>query len=228
MNVVPGKMEAEDYSAMNGVTTQKSSDTGGGLFVTSIEAKDWMDYSLEVKQGGKYRIDYRVASASGNGQFELRKTTGIALSVQTVNSTGGVQKWITQSDTISLTSGKQTLRIHAVTGGWNINWINLEYIHPTAIDEISQANPKNSVTVAPNPVNKNFKVTYSLEESAQAELRLIDLKGNIIGKKAISKPIDSQGELDWAFDGEAGPGEYLIALYQNRKKVAECKLIKTE
>jgi len=226
MNSIPGNIEAEDYSGMSGITTQTSMDNGGGLYVTSIESKDWMDYSLDILKSGKYKVNYRIASASGKGEFELRKTTGTVLSKQTVNSTGGGQKWIKQSDTINLASGKQTLRLYATAGGWNINWLNLEYIHPTAISDLSQTSDKNSINISPNPVNSDFRVIYQLEELVPFEFIMYDMKGNVISKKKIGNPEKLCGELFWSLEDKLASGEYLVCIIQKGKRLAESKLIK--
>lgn len=125
VKVYPGKIEAEHFSAMMGITTQTTSDTDAGLNVTSIDDNDWLDYSVNIEKSGDYRVEFRVASAVADGKLELRKPTGLVLSSNTIANTGGAQKWVTIADTISLAAGKQTLRLHAITGGWNINWINL-------------------------------------------------------------------------------------------------------
>jgi endoglucanase len=228
INAIPGKIEAEDYSGMTGITTQKTGDDGGGLNVTTIDANDWMDYSLDVKKTGNYRIDYRVASSSGNGQFELRKTTGLVLSSQEVKSTGGTQKWVTISDTISLALGKQTLRLFSVAGGWNINWINLEYLSPTANETLAISGNGCSLQVAPNPVRKDFTVKFQVNENSPVEFKIIDLKGNLIAKQKIENMQSLSGELNWSFDQKLASGQYYLIMQQNGVKTAECKLIKSE
>jgi endoglucanase len=228
INAIPGKIEAEDYSGMTGITTQKTSDDGGGLNLTTIDANDWMDFSLDVKKTGNYRVDYRVASSSGNGQFELRKTTGLVLSSQRVNSTGGTQKWTVLSDTISLALGKQTLRLFSVAGGWNINWINLEYLNPTAIETLANSENGCSLQVLPNPVRQNLIVKYQITELTPIEFILFDLKGNMIGRQKVENPYSQTGELKWTNNKKLTSGEYYINMLQRGIKVAGCKIIKTE
>jgi endoglucanase len=223
----PGKVEAENYSNMSGITTQTTTDIDGGLNVTTIEPNDWMEYSLDIKKAGSYRIEYRVASAIGSGIFELRKATGLVLSSKTVDSTGGLQKWITVADTINLTSGIQALKLYAVSGGWNINWINLEYLSPTAINSLKTSEPVNSLLIAPNPVRSSFKIKYKVSELLPIEITLFDLNGNQLGRRIIEKPQSQNGELDWAINDLAS-GVYYINLNQKGIKLADCKLIKAQ
>jgi hypothetical protein len=46
------------------------------------------------------------------------------LATANIAATGGWQTWTTVNATASLTAGVQTLRVHAATGGVNINWIS--------------------------------------------------------------------------------------------------------
>ncbi len=225
--LIPGKIQAEDFSNMTGITTQTTTDTDGGLNVTTIDAADWMDYSVNIDQGGRYRVEFRVASATGNGKLELRKSATV-LSAMQVNATGGIQKWTTIADTISIASGKQTLRVQAVAGGWNINWINLVYIYPTSIPDLSQADNGYSLLVTPNPVSQNFTVKFQVIEYSPVEFKLIDLKGNLISKQKIENMQSLSGELSWVINRKLAAGEYYLIMEQNGAKVAECKLIKAE
>ncbi|MBN1410059.1 MAG: carbohydrate-binding protein, partial [Spirochaetales bacterium] len=60
---VPGKIEAESYSAMSGIQTENTTDSGGGLNVGWIDAGDWMEYNVTVT-AGTYYVQYRVAAMS--------------------------------------------------------------------------------------------------------------------------------------------------------------------
>jgi hypothetical protein len=225
--LIPGKIQAEAFSNMSGITTQTTTDTDGGLNVTTIDDADWMEYSVNIDQGGKYRVEFRVASATGNGKLELRKSSTV-LSAMQVNATGGLQKWTTIADTINIASGKQILRLHAVAGGWNINWINMEYIYPTAIPDLSHTDGGYSLQVAPNPVSQNFTAKFQVTEYSPVEFKLIDLKGNLIRKQKIENMQSLSGDLSWSLDHKLASGEYYLIMQQNGTKVAECKLIKID
>ncbi|HYG39634.1 MAG TPA: carbohydrate-binding protein [Cytophagales bacterium] len=119
---IPGTIQAENYSGMNGVQTENTTDAGGGLNVGWIDANDWMDYNVNVASSGTYNVKFRVASGTSGGQLQLRKG-GTTLATITVPGTGNWQNWTTISTTANLSSGTQTLRLYAVSGGYNINWI---------------------------------------------------------------------------------------------------------
>ena len=224
----PGKIEAEYFAAMTGITTQITSDTDAGRNITSIDANDWLDYSLNIQKSGNYRVEFRVASAVAGGKFELRKSTGLVLSSLTIKTTGGSQKWVTIADTINLTAGKQTLRLQAMTGGWNINWINLVYLYPTSAQDQQLNENGNSLYIAPNPVSSNFTLKYNLAQLGPVEFTLYDGRGKLVSKQMKESTPSYLGELNWNIDQKLACGEYYISMQQKGKKVATCKLIKTK
>ncbi len=118
----PGKIEAESYTAMNGIQTETCSE--GGMDVAYVDAGDWMDYSVNVQNAGTYTAEFRVSSPYAGTQLQLQKG-GTVLATVTVPSTDGWQSWQTVSASVNLTAGTQTLRVYAATNGWNLNWWSL-------------------------------------------------------------------------------------------------------
>jgi hypothetical protein len=114
-------VEAESYSKMSGVVLDQCSE--GGQNVGGIQAGDWMDYSVNVPAAGSYKVNFRVAGPGG--QFQLKNAAGTVLASVTAPATGGYQTYTTVSTTVTLSAGQQTLRIYAVSGGYNINWLEL-------------------------------------------------------------------------------------------------------
>jgi len=119
---IPGTIQAESYTAMNGIQTEATTDTGGGLNVGYIDANDWMDYSVNVATAGTYTVAFRVASDPGGAQVQLRSGSTV-LTTANVVATGGWQVWTTVNATATLTAGVQTLRVFFPTAGLNLNWI---------------------------------------------------------------------------------------------------------
>ncbi len=115
------RIEAENYANMYGVITEASSE--GGKNVGAISPGDWMDYSVNVPAAGSYKFNFRVAGPGG--QFQLKNASGTVLATVTTPKTSGYQGYTTVSVNANLAAGQQTLRIHAVSGGYNINWFEL-------------------------------------------------------------------------------------------------------
>lgn len=119
-------IQAEDYTAMAGVQTEATSDTGGGDNVGWIETGDWMAYAgISLPEAGSYRVEYRVASEAG-GRLSLDLNAGsTVLGEVDIPATGGWQSWDTVSQTVDLPAGPFDLGVFAAQGGWNINWIRI-------------------------------------------------------------------------------------------------------
>ncbi len=122
---VPGKIEAETFSAMSGLQLEACSDTGGGQDVGYFDAGDFMEFKINVATAGNYAIDYRLATQPGSTGFTVA-VDGVVVDTQVVAATGGWQTWTTvTSPTIALTMGNHTLRFDSVGKEWNINWFSV-------------------------------------------------------------------------------------------------------
>jgi hypothetical protein len=133
-NVIPGKIEAENYNNMFGIRTELTADEGGGQNVGWIDYGDWMDYNVNVSTSGNYTVNLRVATVYAGQQLQIKTSDGSVLTTVNIPQTGGYQTWRTVSTLVSLKAGTQTLRISSVQNGiWNINWA--EFI----------ANPENGI-----------------------------------------------------------------------------------
>jgi hypothetical protein len=123
--VVNLHVEAENYTAMNGIQKESTSDTGGGQNIGYVNNGDWAEYSINVPVAGTYQVDFRVASETSGGTINMvvgASTIGSAA----VTGTGGWQTWKTVTTTATFsTAGTRTLRLNFVGGGgylYNINW----------------------------------------------------------------------------------------------------------
>ncbi|MCJ8014217.1 carbohydrate-binding protein [Paenibacillus sp. KQZ6P-2] len=125
---IPGKIEAEDFIDMSGI--QKVTASEGTLAVGDFDAGDWIDYKVNVAAAGAYKVNYRVAVNSGStGEVELQ-LNGVKLKTTSLPSTGGMQNWVTVSDTVTLSAGLQTIRLYITKDGWNLNWFQFEKYVP--------------------------------------------------------------------------------------------------
>lgn len=120
-SAIPGKIEAESYVAMNGIQTEPCSE--GTLNLSYTDNGDWMDYTVTVANAGTYTVDFRLASPYNNTQLQLMKGTSVLATV-TAPNTGSFQSWGTVSATVALSAGTQTLRVHALTNGFNFNYMS--------------------------------------------------------------------------------------------------------
>ncbi|MEL0068601.1 MAG: glycoside hydrolase family 3 N-terminal domain-containing protein [Gammaproteobacteria bacterium] len=120
---IPGaRIEAENYSAMSGIQIENTSDVGGGQNIGFVDVGDWLEYELDVTEAGTYEIQYRLASLPGSSGFTTT-INGTSVHTQAAQSTGGWQNWTTATQTVTLSTGRQTMRLDAIGREWNLNWI---------------------------------------------------------------------------------------------------------
>jgi hypothetical protein len=119
-----------------GVDVETTSDARGGYDVTATAAGEWLDYAVNLTQGGTYQLDFRMASATAGATFRVL-VDGVQVGTDTaVAATGGAQVWSTISMTgIQLTGGAHIVRVLFVannTGGTgpNFNWFQLTNTAP--------------------------------------------------------------------------------------------------
>ncbi|WP_267890512.1 carbohydrate binding domain-containing protein [Paenibacillus bouchesdurhonensis] len=137
------RIEAENYSDMQGV--QKGED---GLSVGWIDPGDWMQYIIDVKKAGEYKLAYYVASGyEGGGSLTLLAKQGSVYThtlpvgeileadadfkyTWNIANTGdwGIFKLMEQ--TIQLNEGIQTLQIYAPH-------VNIDYFTLTDVNQRS-------------------------------------------------------------------------------------------
>jgi hypothetical protein len=135
------RIEAENWTAMNGVLTEATPDVGGGLNVGWIDNGDWMDYGYNAPSTGSYNVRLRIATAMSGAQLQIRKADGSILSTVNVPNTGGWQTWQTITTSINLTQGQQTLRIISTSAAnWNINWLELELTSGGTVNQSPSVN----------------------------------------------------------------------------------------
>jgi endoglucanase len=225
---VPGKVEAERYSSMSGVDTEPTTDQGGGVHLTSLDAGDMVEYTLNVLETGDYLVEYRVASSAGGGQFDLRKSSYALISSIGVGATGGAQAWATLSDTIPLNEGKQKIRLWVVTGGWNLNWINFEKIETTSIHNPEAQGSGNDLFILPNPVYDHFTVAYHVAEISPMEFTLWDVNGRLVDRQSVENIQSRDGEFEWRGERHLGSGTYLLRMVQKGNQVASFTFLKSQ
>jgi hypothetical protein len=109
-----------------------TSDQGGGYDVKSLQAGQWLAYSINVTQAGTYRIDFRAASGqTTGGTFNATIDGSDVTGPITLPNTGGAQTWATfSSQSFPLTAGQHVLRLVLDTNGsggivGNFNWLDL-------------------------------------------------------------------------------------------------------
>jgi hypothetical protein len=135
--LIPGKIEAEDFSSMYGMLTETCSE--GTKDLTNVNANDWAKYRVIVAEPGRYAIVARVSCPATGRSFELRNESNQKLTTVVIPKTGGYQIWesIAGVDTFNLEAGTQYLTVYAVTSAGNFNYFNFEKVDVSPFQSIS-------------------------------------------------------------------------------------------
>ena len=115
-------IEAENYTAMEGVAAEPCNDVDGGSNLGWIDDNDWMEYTLTVPKAGTYRGDFRVKGWNDQAELELVLDGNVLTAVGA--HTQDQWKTITSSE-FNLPKGTVTLRVQVKKGGFNFNWMKL-------------------------------------------------------------------------------------------------------
>jgi hypothetical protein len=132
---IPGSIQAEafdeggeglayhDWSGGNSGGGYRNTDvdleaaSSGGFNVGWTSPGEWLQYTVNVSTAGSYLASFRVANYANGGTFHLEANGAAVSGPVRIPNTGGWQNWQTASTTVTLTAGRQTLRIVFDTNG---------------------------------------------------------------------------------------------------------------
>lgn len=108
----------------DGVDISRDSAKYESYYVSSMEAGEWLQYTVEVAKKGIYTLKLNVASENGEAKLSVSVNGSSAAKAIAVPNTGGPKNFQTvEIRNISLNSGKQRLRVFADTGYFNFSYI---------------------------------------------------------------------------------------------------------
>jgi hypothetical protein len=183
--IIPGKIEAENFTVNNGFSFETCTDAGAGRNTSYAAVDRYLDYYVWVENSGEYKMDFRVSVNSGSAQIAVLKEQNgnmIPLKTATFTQTGGWQNWQTQSTIVSLTAGKNILRLLSRTDGYNLNWFQFLQSTPVKSEVVK------NFFLYPNPAHDSFFLQFSDEQSHSVEL--LDLQGRVVSQLTSQKAFD--------------------------------------
>ncbi|MDG9668684.1 RICIN domain-containing protein [Hahella sp. CR1] len=135
---IPGKIEAEDYSAFSDTTSgntgggyrqddvdiEATADQDGGFNVGWTAPGEYLRYNLNAGESGDYKVTLRVASIYAGKQVVVKLDGADVSGALAVPNTGGWQNWADISFNANLSSGAHQLEVAFLTDGINLNYIN--------------------------------------------------------------------------------------------------------
>lgn len=143
---IPGKIEAEEYDLggegfafneanANGneggapfrndqVDIEATTDAGGGYNIGYILNGEWLLYTVNVEQTGKYDLNLRLATQGAGKTLHIEIDGVNVTGPVTVPNTEGWQNWATATvENLNLTQGDHIMRIVFDSDYMNINYV---------------------------------------------------------------------------------------------------------
>ena len=229
--VIPGAIEAEYYDLgganvayrdfteantgngirqLEGPDTQISRDTGGGGDLTSLSAREWTTYTVDIAEAGSYLVRARVAGSVG-GTMQLSLDGKDLLGDLAISSTGGdITYGTVLRETVELPAGRHVLRIDFRSGGYVLNRLLFTRAGSTEA-EGGVEDGTIGLRLSPNPAVAHTDVIYELAKAGRAEVAVHDMVGREVLR--LDSGWQSAGEHTLALDVESlAPGVYLCTL----------------
>jgi hypothetical protein len=144
LTAIPGTLEAEDFNkggqnnAYNDFTTANEggayrldesvdiqSIPGGGYSLGWLNTGEWLEYTVNVAEGGEYLLEVIGSSVLGKDSLEVSAIiNGSEISVG-FEATGGLHNYVSQSVLLQLQAGVQLIRVEITqsAGGFNLDKI---------------------------------------------------------------------------------------------------------
>lgn len=179
-------IQAEAFCESDGIQTEPCVE--GGENVGYIDAGDWMGYRVNVPSAGTYTVSYRVASLNGGGELSLEQQGGSPVfGTLAIPSTGGWQNWVTISHQVQLSAGDQKIAIAAISGGWNINWLEISSGgNPNQFSLSTNTSGSGSVSLNPTGGNYDAGTIVTATATAAAGWHFVSWSGDASGTSAVT------------------------------------------
>ena len=221
---LPGRVQAEAFSFQSGVSLETTTDAGGGQNIGYLDPNDYLDYEVNITEGGIYRVDYRHASLNGTGGLvlQLLEANGppTALHSTSFAVTGGWQTWATTSDTATLPAGRHTLRLLITAAPFNLNWFDFTLISTGLAEPIRGLE---AVELFPNPSTGIFHLNASLTEVQDLRWELFNAAGQLVLAEERKHVQQFTGQISLA---SQPAGVYSLVLRLENGSVYAQKLVK--
>ncbi|WP_138940679.1 carbohydrate-binding protein [Aquimarina agarivorans] len=164
---IPGTIEMEFYDVGGQGVAYNDKDTGNNGnylrtddvdmyagIVAWIQKDEWIEYTINIEQTGNYNINAVISSIFSERNFELT-IDGVVVGQQyDVPNTGDWENFETISqENILLTAGQKILRFTSLTGGFNIDKINITAATAFQLpaNNSNSITEENNVSIYPNP-----------------------------------------------------------------------------
>jgi len=210
-HIIPGKIQAEEFYENNGFALEVCEDTGGGQNTGYTQTGDYLTYNVHVTQSAFYTLNYRVATEKSNAEVIFMTGDGTnytAIDTIRFSSTGGWQKWETQSSKIYLDEGYYFIKLLIKQGEHNLNWFQLDIW-----DNIKENNSVDNSKIYPNPARESL--TIDLNNNKKAQIYFYNIMGELTYTRQLSQSKET------VFINHLSKGIYLLKI--ESAGIIQCK-----
>ncbi len=172
---IPGKIEAETYSAQNGT---RNVNLNPGVSVGYINDGDFIEFDTDVSQAGTYSIAFRLSSGSQGGQI-IVSAGGQQVATAQIGNTGGWRTFKQTTVNADLAKGKQKLRVafkNAASNGYlmDVDWLDIKLVKaaPAPVPVKDDVTLRTRTKTLSQQKQYNFSIDYKVaaEHELVAEL----------------------------------------------------------
>jgi len=211
----------------DGVDLQFSNDSEGAMYsIGWIETSEWMKYTVDVRESGKYNILIRVASPNSTGRLQLLRNDQPLTSIVTVPNTGGWFNWQTLTiEDIQMSVGTTTLTLYVYQSGFNVNSMRFVLVSSSNGNNFLDTVPTRLTLNQnyPNPFNSSTNFWYGLPNDAHVRIDIFNSLGQLIssvedGEKSTGWHLANWSiQEDNAFASDISSGVYFYQIESTSK-----------
>lgn len=182
----------------DGVDVQTCADMGGlGYNVGWMENGEWMKYSVNVDSSGNYSVTFRVAG-TGGGKIRLSIDDVNITPELYVTNTGDWQKWMSfKYSSVHLSAGKHTLKIMVSQAGYNLYYVDFEYLNSSIEKPYNSSSPITLYQNQPNPFSSQTSICIDLSCPQILSLDIYSVSGILVKTLATKEKCLSQTTYTW-------------------------------
>ena len=198
---IPGKIEAESYMNMSGVSDEECTDDEGGKNLTDIQAEDWMEYNTKVEQTGAYNVAFRVNVPEGKtADFDILVDDESVKEIS-IDSTNG--EWETVTERVPLTAGLHKIKIAAKSDDWKLNWAEYEYVGPQIPGRIEAENFTAQEGVQTESVSEGGMGVAYIDDNDWMEYKVVVNEPGVYSVNYRVSVNSAEGAVEFIANGES-------------------------
>jgi len=216
---IPATIQAEDFSANVGLSSETCTDVGAGKDMGYAASGEYLDFYVNVPLSKYYTINIRAASARAGNQVIFRKVVGTAVTpIDTIDipSTGGWQTWKTYTTEAYMEAGRYTIRMFIKAGEFNTNWI--QFLSASGVKV--QTEKVGKILINPNPASDFIEVDLAGYSSDVKEISIYNAIG--IQVKSANSIEKSMVRINTS---DLGKGMYYVVIKSDNLQQTTSKLV---